>query len=342
MADDNVIVNGTFDEAGRGWSGNDIEANHQEKVYLHNGESGRVAEMDGKCGQTTVMEQSFEVNTENGEITTEVTFDSALRDHWKATEGEDGYTVEVLNSSGEVIADMLVLPSAHEMTAESMSVTFPAGGVETYTLRFTEVGDDNSFGALLDNVSLILCFAEGTLIETDMGEIRVEDLALGMMIKTQDNGFKPLQWIGGAMRCGAGALAPILFKKGSMLGNTRDLRVSPEHRMLIDGWRAELLYGVPEVLVAAKNLVNDRDIRVEPQNRITYYHLLFDRHEIVFSEGIRSESFYPCAASWPALDTNARNEILELFPQLEGQNSLSFGALARPALADHEAAMLRG
>ena len=49
---------------------------------------------------------------------------------------------------------------------------------------------------------------------------------------------------------GAGAGAPVLIPAGA-LGNTRDLLVSQQHRMLVTGWRAELMFGEPEVLVAA-------------------------------------------------------------------------------------------
>ncbi len=74
----------------------------------------------------------------------------------------------------------------------------------------------------------------------------------------------------------------------------RDLLVSPQHRILVSDWRAELMFGVSEVLVAAKHLVNDRDIRVATDlDEFEYYHILFESHQTVFSEGLPSESFHP-------------------------------------------------
>ena len=66
-----------------------------------------------------------------------------------------------------------------------------------------------------------------------------EKLAAGDMVVTMDHGPQPIRWIGSSKRPDR-QLAPILIRKGA-LGNTRDLRVSPQHRMLLSGWQAEVL-----------------------------------------------------------------------------------------------------
>jgi hypothetical protein len=91
--------------------------------------------------------------------------------------------------------------------------------------------------------------------------------------------------------------------------------VSPEHRMLMTGWLAELNFGEDEVLVAAKHLVGMPGITRQEQAEITYLHLLFDRHEIVFAEGAPSESLHP--SSWLITgDSALRAEIVAVFPEL--------------------------
>jgi hypothetical protein len=67
-------------------------------------------------------------------------------------------------------------------------------------------------------------------------------------------------------------------------GFHRRLVVSPQHRILLTHWMAELMFGEDEVLVAAKDLVNDCSVRIVEGGTIDYFHLLFDRHQIVWSE----------------------------------------------------------
>ena len=184
-----------------------------------------------------------------------------------------------------------------------------------------------------------VCFTRGTLIKTQSGERPVEELSAGDMVLTMDHGYQPIRWIGSSKRPATGDMAPILIRKGA-LGNARDLRVSPQHRMLLSGWQAEVLFGESEVLATAKSLVNDHSILREEGGEVEYFHMLFDTHEIVYAEGAPSESFHPGAEGWKALDAPTRNEILELFPQLANGNFDSYGPSARPSLKHKEGYLL--
>ncbi|MDB4019258.1 Hint domain-containing protein [Planktomarina temperata] len=185
----------------------------------------------------------------------------------------------------------------------------------------------------------LLCFTGGTLIKTQSGERPIEELAAGDMVVTMDHGPQPIRWIGSSKRRATGNMAPILIRKGA-LGNTRDLRVSPQHRMLLSSWHAEVLFGEREVLATAKSLVNDHSILREEGGEVEYFHMLFDTHEIVYAEGTPSESFHPGPEGWKALDMPTRNEILELFPQLANGNFDSYGPSARASLKHKEGSLL--
>ena len=136
-----------------------------------------------------------------------------------------------------------------------------------------------------------------------------------------------------------GDLAPILIRKGA-LGNDRDLRVSPQHRMLLQGWQAEMLFGEEEVLATAKSLVNDHSILRDEGGEVEYFHILFDTHEIIYAEGAPSESFHPGEQGWKALDQATRNEILTLFPELADGRFEDYGASARASLKLNEGQLL--
>ena len=202
-----------------------------------------------------------------------------------------------------------------------------ATGNVTGTLSFTNIE------------KVVPCFTRGTRIATINGEVEIQDLKAGDKVLTMDNGYKPVLWIGSAKVAAEGKFAPILFKAG-VLGNTRDLLVSPQHRMFLSGWQAELLFGENEVLAAAKHLINDSSVLRIEGGEVEYWHILFDEHEIVFAESSPSESFHPGRETWGALSEESRQEILELFPHLEYHNMENFGPSARLTLKSHEAKLM--
>ena len=130
----------------------------------------------------------------------------------------------------------------------------------------------------------------GTHIQTPGGLIDIENLTVGDMVDTADNGPQPVRWIGRRSVVAKGRFAPICFAPGA-IGNDRTLYLSPLHRVLMCHWQAELITGCPEVLVAAKHLVNDNTIRRTPTDcHVTYFHILLDRHEVVFADGAAVET----------------------------------------------------
>ena len=194
-------------------------------------------------------------------------------------------------------------------------------------------------GDITSGDARLICFTRGTLIKTDQGERPIEELAAGDMVLTMDHGYQPIRWIGSSKRAATGDLAPILIRKGA-LGNDRDLRVSPQHRMLLQGWQAELLFGELEVLATAKSLLNDHSILRDEGGEVEYFHMLFDTHEIIYAEGCPSESFHPGQQGWKALDQATRDEILTLFPQLAEGNFNDYGPAARMSLKHKEGKLL--
>ena len=134
-----------------------------------------------------------------------------------------------------------------------------------------------------DFTEVVLCFGRGAMIRTPSGEVPVERLAAGDLVETLDHGAQAIRWIGSTTVLARADLTPIRIRAGALGAGqpTRDLLVSPHHRMVVTGWRAEVLFGEPEVLAAARDLINDETIR--PANdleEIEYFHILFDRHEI--------------------------------------------------------------
>lgn len=182
------------------------------------------------------------------------------------------------------------------------------------------------------------CFTPGTLIRVPGGAVPVEDLKAGDLVETMDHGPQVLRWVGRNDADGSEGNAPIAITKG-VLGNERDLLVSPEHRMLVTGWLAELHFGEDEVLVAAKHLVGLPGIARREQDSVTYLHLLFERHEIIFAEGAASESLHP--SSWLIAEDSALGaEIAAVFPEILDQLDGSPMPAARRVVTGREARLI--
>lgn len=189
---------------------------------------------------------------------------------------------------------------------------------------FDPTGESLSVGGFA--LPMFICFTRGTHILTPAGEKRVEDLVVGDRVVTRDHGVQPIRWIG-ATRLPASALAarpdlrPVCIKAGALGPDTpvRDLSLSRQHRVLVRDWRADLLFASPDgVLTPAFTLVNDTDIRVDTgANGVEYFHIAFDTHEVIYSEGLETESFHPAADTVSVLSEPQRDELYAIFPELE-------------------------
>ena len=151
-----------------------------------------------------------------------------------------------------------------------------------------------------------VCFVTGTMISTDQGDIAVQDLVPGMRIASRNQDYVTLRAVRKAP-IGKGVLRwnpdvrPIVVPVG-VLGNTAPLRLSPAHSVLFKGAEVEMLFFKSEVLVPARHLVGKLGVYEDTTDAsVVYYHLLFDEHEVILSDGCWSESLFLGAAAHAAI-----------------------------------------
>lgn len=184
-----------------------------------------------------------------------------------------------------------------------------------------------------------VCFGRGTMIRLPDGtEKLVQDLAIGDAVLTKDSGAQTVRWIGSRTVRAFGRLAPIVFTQGA-LDNHADLIVSQQHRILLSDWRAEVMLGTQEVLVKAKDLVNGDTIYRREGGVVEYFHILFDDHEVIYADGVAAESLQLSQTTLDSMQSECRQEIIDLFPELETNPQISAVA-SRMSLRSYEATAL--
>ncbi len=168
------------------------------------------------------------------------------------------------------------------------------------------------------------CFTAGTLIDTQSGLRAVETLRAGDFVRTRDNGMRRVYWVGGRELSEIDldlnpAFRPIRIRAGALGAGlpTSDLTVSPQHRVMVQSSVSQRLFGTEQVVVAAKHLIQLPGISVvRDPGAIAYWHLLFDGHELVRSNGAWTESLYTGPQALKSLSPAALSEIFMLFPEL--------------------------
>lgn len=263
-----------------------------------------------------------------------VDVDEPLMDsNFVVTDGVQSYTVTVIEVGAGSAPLLMFLDQLPPKRTDLWVVHHALGSV----LRG---GDDAG-------LSGVICFTKGTVIATESGPTPVEALSEGDRILTRDNGPQEILWTASRRITGARMfvmphLRPVRISTGALGIDVpdQDLLVSPDHRVLVRGPAARALFNTSEVLVPAVQLVNGAEIRTDLDIRhVTYYHLMLPSHQVIWANGVESESFHPAGTSLSTLSEVDRIRLLAQFPELEHDPHL-YGAYARRSLSASETAIL--
>ncbi|EAP79869.1 Hint domain-containing protein [Sulfitobacter sp. NAS-14.1] len=320
-AGNDTILGGEGDDTIFGQGGNDS---------LDGGEGDD--QIEGGDGQDTITSGGGNDRAEGGQGSDLFNFTSGGNHTIVGGEDADGTDVDVLNLSG--------LDRSH--------YTLTKTGPESGTIEFRDAeGNVTGTTTYSEIEEVVICFTPGTTIATRRGEIPVQQIKVGDLVVTRDNGLQPVRWVG-RRNLGRDNLLrtpgfnPVRIKAGAFGEGVpqRDMMVSPNHRMLVASETAEVMFSEREVLVAAKHLVGLDGVETVTPDKVSYIHMLFDNHEVVFADGTWAESFQPGAHSMAGIQSEQRSEILSLFPELDAADGMSNFVAARRSLRAHEAQLL--
>ncbi|MEE9454435.1 MAG: Hint domain-containing protein [Paracoccaceae bacterium] len=298
--------------------------------FLYSAGGGTTITLDDTGGSSNTFDDDDESNhviTDGGGIVGNGT----------EVESESHIVIRALDGSGN--------PTGPEITI----YVFSEGGVTSDVWGFSsseplvpgttyrKISGNNTGSSLYNDY--VTCFVRGTMIETADGPVMVEGLKAGDLIKTADHDLQPIRWAG-QRKIGAqeleqnDKLRPIRITAGA-LGNglpATDLLVSRQHRMLTNSPIAERMFGATGVLVSAIKLTALPGIFVdETVEETEYFHLLFDRHEIIFANDSPSESLFTGPVALKSMSPESRKEILTLFPELAHKDYTAVSAKPIPA-----------
>jgi len=222
--------------------------------------------------------------------------------------------------------------------------SFPPTGTQLYVMPHDERGDvEEPCDHIMPGLN------SETMLETEIGLVKVRDLAVGDRVLTRDNGYQSIRWIG-SLKLSSDELMrrpnlrPICIRAGALGRNIpfADLLVSPQQRMLIRSKLAYRMLGTPELLAPAKQLlqVDGVDIAADLPNAM-YVFILFDRHEVIISNGAETESLYIEDDTLKALGSAAQKEIPSLLSEYritfekKGARMLASGRQSRKLVTRH-------
>ncbi len=215
---------------------------------------------------------------------------------------------------GTIVSDSsfgtFTVTSGGSYSLSNGTFTLPSGNTITYSTFESGTG--------------FPCFAGGTLIRAKNGLVPIQNLKIGDAVPTSENRLQRIRWIGRRFLPHDELMAnpnlrPVRIKAGS-LGNklpARDLLVSRQHRMLVNSKIAARMFGISEVLLPAIKLTGLPGIYLDESiESIEYFHLLFDRHEVIFAEGAPTESLFTGPEALKSISVEAKNEISAIFPEI--------------------------
>jgi serralysin len=292
-----------------GGAGNDLLEGGAGNDLLSTGSGSDTVDLDRLGGTDTVTDFSLIDSDNDGHYDDQLDVSDLTNGHggpitaWDVVVSDDGHGNAMLTfPEGEVVVLQGVPPSAMATAQQRFAAGIP-------------------------------CFTAGTMILTPRGEVPVQDLRPGDTVVTMDNGIQPVVWAAARHLTHIDLLAtprllPVRLTR-AFTGSDRQLLVSPQHGLLVRHRGAEALARAAHLA----RLGTGQARVAQGSTAVTYVHLMFAHHQIVWSNGVPSESFYPGGWGLAMLDEVALLSLIRTFPQVAKHGaSLGYGPTARPVL----------
>lgn len=260
-------------------------------------------------------------------------------------------TGTVTFADGSTLTDNFVVfqdqTGALFLTIYDSQATLDDKGVTSFSISsVNSTGYDGLSQTTRDELNFVACFTDDAMILTPQGMVPITALKTGDMVMTRDHGPQPIRWIGGttiprATLEARPQLRPYRIKADCFGPGMplRDITLSPQHRVLIGGPLMRNMFDQSEMLIAVKHLEKLRRVQ-QPRVKgdVTYRHILFDRHEVIYANGLPTESLLIGDEARRKLPRALLEEIDTLVPQIS--QSPAAQPPARVLARGHQARLL--
>lgn len=330
----------------------DLTISMQSRVGLVPGRSNTLRIATSVLGTAGVLSALMVRSAQAGEIianddTVTITLQTTLTINLTGNDvapGNSPVYINAINGQEVDIGDTIQLESGETILLnDDGSVTITStSDISSIQFEYTAAfgkGNASKTDDATVTINTVPCFVAGTMIRTKDGQVPVERLKPGQLVRTRDDGLQPIRWIGRRVLKAEGKMAPVRIDRNTF-GEHGTVMVSPLHRIFLQNTHAELLFGSCEVLIAARDLIDGRTVRQIEGGMVEYVHLLFDRHQVIWSDDLPSESFLPGPQTSNCFEKDTLAEICEIFPALDPETGQGYGPAARPALRRFEARLL--
>ncbi len=198
---------------------------------------------------------------------------------------------------------------------EGETYVLPLGEVDLFAAQ-TLIALDTTPAPLPLADPTCLAFARGTRLTTAEGHlVPIEDLSPGTRLLTRDGRAAPVLALLGDSVPAIGRATRVVIR-AEAFNNETELVVTADHRLFVPGRRSEIDPHAPDRMEPARKLVNGLTITADPGGRIEVFHVLLDRHDVIYAEGIPCESFLLTGASRAGLAPHLRALVEAAAPDL--------------------------
>jgi hypothetical protein len=237
--------------------------------------------------------------------------------------------------SGEPIDLLFVAAGPGENQGDLTFVvsTAPLVPGTTYDITFKNDSGGTPYGELV-------CFVRGTLIRTPDGDVPVESLKLGDRVMTYDDGAQLITWTSNRMVLfPQGDERPIWVEPNSFGPDQpyQKTGFSPRHCLLQQDPQNQVIFGSDAMLTATRDCVDHSDITQQDNAApVEYFHFMFDKHALVWANGLLSESFFPGPIARRSLDPISRARLVSIYPSLSDPEAPAPFQSVRPRMRGYE------